>query len=119
LVLTGREVAATEMVSKALQGVAARNDWVSSRRRRRLFFAILYREGQKIPYQDGPTEEEYSTLARLHKIQEPGRSALALLHLRLFDPDQLSVIIGKTEKELPAILTAAREEFSKIETPLP
>ena len=55
----------------------------------------------------------------LHQIQEPGRSALALLHLRLFDPDQIAVILGKTEKELPAILTAAREEFSKMEAPLP
>lgn len=118
-VLTGREAAATEMVSKALQGVAARNDLVSSRRRRRLFFAILFREGQKIPRQPEPAEGKYSTLSGLHKIQEPGRSALALLHLRLFDPDQIAVIIGKTEKELPDILTAAREEFSKIETPLP
>jgi DNA-directed RNA polymerase specialized sigma24 family protein len=114
-VLTGREAAATEMVSKALQGVAARNDLVSSRRRRRLFFAILFREGQKIPRQSEPAEEKYSTLATLHKIQEPGRSALALLHLRLFDPDQIAVIIGKTEKELPSILTAAREDFSKQE----
>jgi len=118
-VLTGREVAATEMVSKALQGVAARNDLVSLRRRRRLFFAILFREGQKIPRQAEPAEGKYSTLVSLHKIQEPGRSALALLHLRLFDPDQIAVIIGKTEKELPTILTAAREEFSKIETTLP
>jgi hypothetical protein len=118
-VLTGREAAATEMVSKALQGVAARNDLVSSRRRRRLFFAILFREGQKIPRQAEPAEGKYPILAGLHRIQEPGRSALALLHLRLFDPDQIAVIIGKTEKELPAILTAAREEFSKIETPHP
>jgi hypothetical protein len=118
-VLTGREVSATEMVSKALQGVAARNDLVSSRRRRRLFFAILFREGQKIPRQAEPEEGKYYTLGSLHKIQEPGRSALALLHLRLFDPDQIAVIIGKTEKELPTILTAAREEFSKIETTLP
>jgi hypothetical protein len=117
-VLTGQEAAATEMVSKALQGVAARNDLVSSRRRRRLFFAILFREGQKISSPSEPAEGNDSTFAGLHKIQEPGRSALALLHLRLFDPDQIAVIIGKTEKELPAILTAAREEFSKIETPL-
>ena len=117
-VLTGQEAAATEMVSKALQGVAARNDLVSSRRRRRLFFAILFREGQKISCPSESAEGNDSTLAGLHKIQEPGRSALALLHLRLFDPDQIAVIIGKTEKELPAILTAAREEFSKIETPL-
>ena len=118
-VLTGQSSAATEIVSKALQGVAARNDLVSSKRRKRLFFATLFREGQKIPRHTKPAEEKYSTLSILHKIQEPGRSALALLHLRLFDPDQIAVIIGKTEKELPAILTAAREEFSKLEAPLP
>ncbi|MFM8765510.1 MAG: hypothetical protein ACKOHM_13455 [Spartobacteria bacterium] len=118
-VLTGREEEATGMVSRALQGVAARNDLVSSRRRRRLFFAMLFREGQKIPRQSEPAGEKYSMLAGLHKIREPGRSALALLHLRLFDADQVAVIIGKTEKELPAILTAAREEFSKLEVPRP
>lgn len=107
------------MVSKALQGVAVRNDLVSSKRRRRLFFAMLFREGQKIARQSEPAGEKYSTLSALHKIQEPGRSALALLHLRIFDPDQIAVIIGKTDKELPAILTTAREEFSKQETPLP
>jgi len=106
------------MVSKALQGVAARNDLVSSSRRKRLFFATLFREGHKFPRHTEPAEEKYPTLASLHKIQEPGRSALALLHLRLFDPDQIAVIIGKTEKELPAILTAAREEFSKLGAPL-
>lgn len=116
-VLTGREEAATGMVSKALQCVAARNDLVSSRRRRRLFFAMLFREGQKIPRHSELAGEKYATLSALNKIQEPGRSALALLHLRLFDPDQIAVIIGKTEKELPAILTAAREEFSKQEAP--
>jgi DNA-directed RNA polymerase specialized sigma24 family protein len=118
-VLTGQSSGATEMVSKALQGVAARNDLVSSSRRKRLFFATLFREGHKFPRQTDPAEEKYSTLASLHKIQEPGRSALALLHLRLFDPDQIAVIIGKTEKELPAILAAAREEFSKLGAPLP
>jgi hypothetical protein len=118
-VLTGQSSAATEMVSKALQGVAARNDLVSSSRRKRLFFATLFREGHKFPRHTEPAEEKYSTLTSLHKIQEPGRSALALLHLRLFDPDQIAVIIGKTEKELPAILTAAREEFSKLGAPLP
>jgi hypothetical protein len=118
-VLTGQSSGATEMVSKALQGVAARNDLVSSSRRKRLFFATLFREGHKFPRHTEPAEEKYSTLASLHKIQEPGRSALALLHLRLFDPDQIAVIIGKTEKELPAILTAAREDFSKLEAPLP
>ena len=107
------------MVSKALQGVAARNDLVSSSRRKRLFFATLFREWHKFPRQTEPAEEKYSTLASLHKIVEPGRSALALLHLRLFDPDQIAVIIGKTEKELPAILTAAREDFSKLGAPLP
>jgi hypothetical protein len=118
-VLTGQESAATELVSKALQGVAARNDLVSSRRRKRLFFVMLFREGQKIPRQTERTEDKHSTLAELHRIQEPGRTALALLHLRLFDHDQIAVIIGATEKELPGILTAARLEFSKSEAPLP
>jgi len=119
LVLTAQESAASEMVSKAVQDVAKRNDLVSSRRRRRLFFAMLFREGQKLSRQPLNEESKNLPLAGLHRIQEPGRSALALLHLRLFEPDHIAVIIGKTEKELPAILTAAREEFSKIEATMP
>jgi len=118
-VLTGGEEEATAMVSKALQGVAARNDLVSTRQRRRLFFAMLFREGQKIPHRSDPSGMRNPTLAGLHKIREPGRSALTLLHLRLFDPDQVAAIIGKTEKELPAILTGAREEFFELEEPRP
>ena len=115
-VLTGRQAAATELVSKALKGVAERNDLVSSRRKRRLFFAMLFREGQKIPRLSAPEDESHPVLSRLHGIQEPGRSALTLLHLRLFDPDQIAVIIDKTEKQLPEILTAARDDFSKLDT---
>lgn len=118
-VLTGSDAAATELVSKALKGVAERNDLVSSRRRRRLFFAMLYREGQKIARNADAMSGSNPILTRLHGIPEPGRSALALLHLRLFDPDQIAVIIGKTEKELPGILSAAREDFSKLEATHP
>jgi hypothetical protein len=118
-VLTGGDAAATELVSKALKGVAERNDLVSLRRRRRLLFAMLYREGQKIPRQAGGGDEPVPPLIVLHHLQEPGRSALALLHLRLFDPDQIAVIIDKAEKQIPAILAAAREEFTKTGAPLP
>ena len=118
-ILTGRETAAAELVSKALKEVAERNDLVSSRRKRRVFFAMLFREGQKIPRLSAPVDESHPILLRLHGMPEPGRSALALLHLRLFDPDQIAVIIDKTEKQLPEILTAARNDFSKIETSTP
>jgi hypothetical protein len=117
LVLTGRESAATEMVSKSLQSLVERNDLVGSTRRRRLFFAMLFREGQKIPRITEVAETNPARLACLHSLSEPGRSALALLHLRLFDLDQIAVIIGTTEKELPAILTTAREDFSKLSPP--
>lgn len=113
LVLSGNEASATEMVSKALGDVSARNDLVSSKRRRRLFFSILYREGQKCPQHTEADKNLPPGLAGLHGIPEPSRSALALLHLRLFDADQIAVIIGKTEKELPEILASARGEFSK------
>jgi len=113
LVLTGGDAAATELVSRALKGVADRNDLVGSRRRRRLLFAMLYREGQKITRRDQAGNTTNSALTSLHRIHEPGRSALALLHLRLFDPDQIAVVIDKTEKQLPAILATAREELSK------
>jgi hypothetical protein len=118
-VLSGLESAASGMVSRALQEVAERNDLVSSRRRRRLFFAILFREGQKNPRQSRLGGQANLPLTSLHQLKEPGRSALALLHLRLLEPDHIAAIIGKTEKELPAILSAAREEFAKMEAITP
>jgi hypothetical protein len=113
-VLTGKQAAATELVSKALKDVVERNDLVSSRRKRRLFFAMLFREGHKIPRSATTEDGSSPMLNRLHGIPEPGRSALALLHLRLFAPDQIAVIVDQTEKQLPDILKTARNDISKI-----
>ena len=113
-VLTGKQAAATELVSKALKEVVERNDLVSSRRKRRLFFTMLFREGHKIPRSATTEDGSSPMLTRLHGIPEPGRSALALLHLRLFAPDQIAVIVDQTEKQLPDLLKTARNDISKI-----
>jgi hypothetical protein len=118
VILTGNSERATELVGSVLAEVGRRQDVVGARRRRGLFFAILRRgigESPKIAENDfnGP-----AGLQRFHELSEPGRSALALLYTRLFEPAQLADVLGVTEGALPDILAAARSELSQ-KFPLP
>lgn len=112
LILTGREDAATKMVEGALQGIIRRHDVVSVKRRRRLFFAMLFREGRNLPCVGEGAGERVGGLRFFHELAEPGRSALSLLYLRLFSVDELADVLGKSEKELPDILAGARGALS-------
>jgi hypothetical protein len=112
LVLTGREHAATGMVANALQDIANRHDVVSTKRRRRLFFAMLFREGEKKPRGAGGGSANEDGLAVFHRLEEPGRSAISLLYLHLFPAEEIADILGTSEKELAGILTRARAELS-------
>ena len=113
LVLSGTTAKASELVSMVFGEISARHDVVTSRRRRRLFFAKLMREAASLPR---VSETEFSGPAGLfsfHQLQEPGRSALSLLYFRLFSPEQLADVIGRPEKDLPAILATARAELAQ------
>ena len=112
LVLTGRPHAATDLVSSTLATLIGRQDIVGAKRLRRLFFATLRREGCKSRQLDPVDFDGDAGLLATHQLSEPGRSALALLHLRLFPTDQLADVLEKSENELPAILDAARLELS-------
>lgn len=119
LVVTGRSHAATELVSSTLGTLVGRQDIVSPKRLKRLFFASLRRESFK-PEQ--VNEEEFAGdrgLWAMHQLSEPGRSALLLLHLRIFPTDQLADVLGKSENELPEILSAARAELATKLAPAP
>ena len=117
LVVTGRSHAATELVSSTLGTLAGRQDIASPKRLKRLFFANLRRESFK-PEQI--SEEEFAGdrgLWAMHQLSEPGRSALLFLHLRIFPTDQLADVLGKSENELPEILSTARAELATKLTP--
>jgi hypothetical protein len=113
LVLSGAPSKASELVRIVLGEISGRHDVVTSRRRRRLFFAKLLREAASLPR---VSESDFSgpkELFTFHQLQEPGRSALSLLYFRLFTPEQLADVIGRPEKDLPAILATARAELAR------
>lgn len=113
LVLAGNSAKAAELVETVFGEISGRHDVVTSRRRRRLFFAKLLREAGRLPRVAEVDFSGPSELFHFHELQEPGRSALVLLYFRLFTPEQLADVIGRPEKELPAILTAARSELAQ------
>lgn len=113
LVLAGTPAKATELAGAVFGEISGRHDVVTSRRRRRLFFAKLLREAGGLPRVAAADFTGPAGLFPFHALQEPGRSALVLLYFRIFTPEQLADVIGRPEKELPAILAAARAELAE------
>jgi DNA-directed RNA polymerase specialized sigma24 family protein len=112
VILTGNAERASELVGSVLSEVGRRQDVVGARRRRGLFFAILRRGAGEAPRRPETDFAGPDGLRCFHELSEPGRSALALLYTRLFDPAQLADVLGVTEAALPDILDAARSELS-------
>jgi hypothetical protein len=113
VVLAGAPAKATELVGSVLSEISGRHDVVTSWRRRRLFFARLLREAGGLPRVSAADFSGPAGLFPFHELQEPGRSALSLLYLRLLTPEQLADVIGRPEKDLPKILSMARAELSQ------
>jgi hypothetical protein len=112
-ILSGSSSKATELLDSVFGKISDRNDVVTARRRRRLFFARLLRDAGEMPR---VAEAEFTGptgLFPFHQLQEPGRSALVLLYFRFFAPEQLANVIGRPEKDLPGILSAARTELAQ------
>ena len=113
LVMAGTSAKAMELVETVFAEISRRQDVVTSRRRRRLFFAKLAREASKLPRVSESDFSGSTEFFRFHELQEPGRSALVLLYFRLFTSEQLADVIGRPEKELPMILASARAEMDQ------
>lgn len=115
--LTGGPDTATSLVSETLSAIAGRADVVSTHRRKRLFFSTLFRAPRTVAAATDPDSSTPPAIATFHALSEPGRSALTLLYLRVFPPEELAGILGKTQIELADILHSAREEFSRQSSP--
>lgn len=117
LVLTGREAAASSLVSAALRAVAKRSDLHEAERTKRVLFSILCREGAKATQVTGPETAAEQATFFLHQLPEPGRQAITLLCLGLFSGEQLAGLLGKSEPELARCLGEARERLHPLLTP--
>lgn len=113
-VLTGQPETATTLVVETLQSIAGRADVVSPRRRKRLFFSTLFRASGTHPQKPHPIAGAPPAVKAFHALSEPGRSALTLLYLRVFTPDELAGVLGKTQIELADVLQSTRREFSNL-----
>ncbi len=108
LVLTGRESAATALVSQALVAIAKRADLHEPTRTRRVFFSILCREGGRTGAVLDPGTAAEQEVFFLHKLPEPSRRAITLLYLGAFSGEQLAGLLGQSEAELARCLEEAR-----------
>ena len=119
LVLTGREEAATALVSGALTAVSKRADLHETDRTRRVLFSILCREGAKAAAVASPETPSEQAVFFLHQLPEPSRQAIALLALGAFSGEQLAGLLGKSEPELARCLDDARSRLRAHQEPLP
>ena len=117
LVLTGREAAATALVSGALDAVSKRADLHEAERTRRVLFSILCREGAKAAMVAAPETPAEQATFFLHQLPEPSRQAITLLCLGTFSGENLAGLLGKSEPELARCLGDARERLQPHLTP--
>lgn len=119
LVLTGREAAATALVSGALVAVSKRADLHETERVRRVLFSILCREGAKAAVVAAPETPAEESVHFLHQQPEPSRQAITLLWLGAFSGEQLAGLLGKSEAELARYLNEARARLQPHFSPRP
>jgi len=118
LVLTGREAAATALVSGALGAVSKRADLHETERARRVLFSILCREGAKAAAAAPETPAEEAVFF-LHQLPEPSRQAITLLYLGAFSGEELAGLLGKSAPELARHLGEARARLQPHFPPRP
>ena len=117
LVLTGREAAATALVSGALDAVSKRADLHEAERTRRVLFSILCREGAKATEVAVPETPAEQATFFLHQLPEPSRQAITLLCLGTFSGENLAGLLGRSEPELARCLGDARARLQPHLTP--
>jgi len=131
-VLAEDEEKAVEAVAKALEQCRSKHASVGSARFRRLAFSSVrmhlvprYERNQspdrKPVYANGIAEGAVevarglpveTVFEELRRLAEPGRSALVLLYLGIFDVSDLESILHTTGGELSVALMLAREDLS-------
>ncbi len=110
-VLTGQPESATALVTETLKSIAGRADVVSPRRRKRLFFSNLFRTASAHPKALPSVMDIPPAVRTFHYLEEPGRSALTLLYLRVFTPEELAGVLGKSPIELADLVQSTRAEL--------
>jgi DNA-directed RNA polymerase specialized sigma24 family protein len=118
LVLTGRETAATALVSGALRAVSRRPDLHDDERTKRVLFSILCREGAKAVVTGSPETPAEQSTRFLHRLPEPSRQAITLFCLGVFSGEHLAGLLGKSEPELARCLDEARQRLHPILAPI-
>jgi DNA-directed RNA polymerase specialized sigma24 family protein len=116
LVLTGREAAATSLVSSTLAVVAKRADLHEKERTTRVFFSLLRRAATPPAAPLPPETDAERRLFFLHQLPGPAREAISLLYLGAFSGEHLAELLGQSKAELARHLldarTALRPQFA-------
>ncbi|HEY5704750.1 MAG TPA: hypothetical protein VIS96_04170 [Terrimicrobiaceae bacterium] len=81
-------------------------------RTKRLFFTVVRRRSLKFPARC----ELEGTAAKLHKLAEPGRSALALLYLDALPAGDIQRVLSISERLLAEAMDKARSELREKKT---
>jgi len=113
LVLTPDIGAASKAASSAIEDTLKKRDLSDPERAAAILYADVRRLCLKMPAPDpGAVIPAGDIAAALHRLPEPGRSALALLYLGDLNGEQIGRVLGLHTNELGAALSAARESLS-------
>jgi DNA-directed RNA polymerase specialized sigma24 family protein len=104
LLLTGCHEGAAKIFKDSVDEVLHHPHPGDLERTRQLFFMIVRRRSLKYPARS----ELERTPARLHRVAEPGRSALALLYLGIFPAGDIQRVLNIDERLLAEAVATAR-----------
>lgn len=110
LILTGNAEAAERHALSSLEEVAQLKHLGDEEHTWRLLYANLRKRASKEAALADPLSEKISAL---HKLDEPGRSALTLLYLGDVAPETAHRVLEISEKEFVQAVQKARESLDK------
>lgn len=111
LILTGGREGASKAFRETIEEVRHHPNISDHHRLEVLFFSTLRRRCLRTP-----ASNELSGLSsRLHRLEEPGRSVLALIWLNAFPINDLHRIIGSDDVTLAEAVSKARAQLSQPE----
>ncbi|HEY5741883.1 MAG TPA: hypothetical protein VIS99_05020 [Terrimicrobiaceae bacterium] len=104
LVLTGCEEGTSGVFKESVNELLRHPHPGDLERTRQLFYTIVRRRGLKFPARC----ELEGTAAKLHKLPEPGRSALTLLYLGALPASHIQSVLNLNERLLANAIDKAR-----------